>query len=223
MAYAAEVRKPYAPSQAERKIVVASRGHCTATAILGSGAGTKFQAESWLEFCVLLLLNAQEDVREFREQALFRYGRRNEHKHYFDVLATLVTGKKIAIAVKPTVRLVSGRFLAEMQEVSWWVAKHRFADELRIVTERDIHPIDFHNAKVLAAVREPDPEADLAASALVSGLSAPRSLRALTIDLGLEARGYQSLLRLIRSGKLRPACREQLTPQSLVRRTGAIQ
>ena len=55
-------------SLAERNVPAASKGHCTAHTVLGEGEGTRTQAESWLELCHLMLLNADEEVAELVEQ-----------------------------------------------------------------------------------------------------------------------------------------------------------
>ncbi|RHZ91187.1 hypothetical protein D1114_20735 [Cereibacter sphaeroides] len=212
------------PSRADRDVPAASAGHCTGHSILGDGEGVRMQAESWLELCHLFLLNAMLNVAHLQEQVRFFYGWDPKHpsQHVFDVVATLTCGTRVAFAIKPEVRLVSGRFMAEMQEVAWWVNHTRFADEVRLLTEADIDPVDLHNARIIAAVRAPDPWADDAASRAISALHGARTLRDLTHELGMAARGYRAFLRLIRRGVLRPMRREAITPSTLVLRKEAF-
>ena len=127
-------------------------------------------------------------------------------------------GDGVAFAVKPTVRLRSGRFLSEMQTVAWWVRERGFADEVRIISEADFSPTDQKNAAIFAAVRGSDPAADEAARRVAENIpsSRSRSLRALTIETGLEARGYRALLRLVRSGVLLTPGHLVLTPNAAV-------
>ena len=73
------------------------------------------------------------------------------------VMARAGMSPPFAHAVKPEVRLASGRFLAEMREVAWWVAKTRFAAEVRLLTDADVDPVALHNAKLIAAARRDDP------------------------------------------------------------------
>ncbi|SIO39348.1 hypothetical protein SAMN05444722_1854 [Rhodovulum sp. ES.010] len=202
-----------APSRADRDVANASKGHCTAFAVLGEGAGIRVKAESHLEFCHLLLLNAREDVVDLREQVRFRHRR---IEHVFDIVATLATGKTIGFTVKPEIRLLSGRFLEKMGLVTWHARKQDFVDEVRLLTEADIDPVDLHNAKILAAVRRPDPDAEHVARAVASGLVGGRSLQDLTVATGLHARGYRALLRLVRAGVLRTVRHEPITPKTLV-------
>ncbi|SCM68734.1 hypothetical protein [Donghicola eburneus] len=209
-----------APSRADRTIQKASAAHCTGYTVLGDGEGTRFQGESYLELCHLYLLNAMKNVAEMREQVRFLYGWDPEkpQAHYFDVFATLDDGTRIAFAVKPEVRLASGRVEREMSEIAWWVQEFDFADDVRILTEADINPVDLRNAKALAAVRQPDPEADAAARAVLEALpaGAGQSLRDLTLATGMKARGYRALLRLLRSGTARLQRHELIRPTTII-------
>ncbi|MCE6950297.1 hypothetical protein LAZ29_05115 [Cereibacter sphaeroides] len=207
----------------DRKVANASTKHCTVFAVLGDGPGTRFQAESHLEYCHLLRLAADPAVLSLREQVLFRFGVQEEDKHFFDMVATMTSGARIAYTVKPEVELRSREFLSHMQHVARQVSERRFATEVRLLTEVDLDPIDLHNAKVFAALRDGDPEADAAARACISGLAGALPLFELTRLTGLEARGYRALLRLLRSGELRLARRERISPTSLVHKKDLFQ
>lgn len=213
------------PSQAERDITGASSHHCVAHTVLGEGHGAHKQAESLLELHNQFLLNVMMNVVSLQEQVRFFYGwdRKNQKQHIFDVVATLDCGSRVAFAVKPEVRLASGRFVTEMQEVAWWVYERGFADDVRIMSEADINPVDLRNAKILAAVREVDPEADAVALEVVRGLPADggQSLRDLTLSTGMAERGYRSLIRLIRSGVLRLQQHEVIGPKVVVMNANA--
>ena len=207
-------------SRAERTVPAASSAHCTAHAVLGENDGVRFQAESHLELCHLHLLNAMREVVEMREQACFLYGFDPERtsRHVFDVLATLACGMRIAFAVKPEIRLLSGRFVEEMGRIAWWVRELGFADETRILTEADIDPVSLRNAEILAAVREPDPEADAVALGVVRALpdGGGRTLRDLTLETGMAARGYRALIRLVRCGVMRLQTHEVIGPGTMI-------
>lgn len=208
------------PSRAERDITGASSHHCVAHTVLGDGPGVHTQAESLLELHNLFLLNAMMNVVSLQEQVRFFYGwgPKNQQQHIFDVVVTLDCESRIAIAVKPEMRLVSGNFETEMQEVAWWVYERGFADDVRIMSEADISPVDLRNAKILASVREADPEADAVALEVAQSLPSGggQSLRDLTLSTGMAARGYRSLIRLIRSGVLRMQQCEVISPKAVV-------
>lgn len=213
------------PSQAERDITGASSHHCVAHTVLGDGLGVHTQAESLLELHNLFLLNAMPNVASLQEQVRFFYGWDPDdlQQHIFDVVVTLNCGARVAIAVKPEARLESGRFVTEMQEVAWWVYERGFADDVRIMSEADINPVDLRNAKILASVREADPEADAVALEVVQSLptGGGQSLRDLTLSTGMAARGYRSLIRLIRLGVLRLQQHEVIGPKAVVMNANA--
>ena len=90
-----------APSRADRNVANASKGHCTAFAVLGDGAGVRMQAESHLELSHLFILNAKSAIADLREQVRFRYGPRGaERVNVFDMLATRRDGTRIWIAAR---------------------------------------------------------------------------------------------------------------------------
>ena len=211
-----------APSRADRRIARASKGHCTAYAVVGDGPGRRMQAESHLELTHLQMLDADPAIVDLQEQVLFSFGEGDRRRHFFDLVATFNKGSRIAFTIKPEARLRSGRFLDEMREVAWWVRKKSFADDVRLLTDADVDPVALHNAKVLAAVRQTDPEADALARRMTEDLIGGTTLRELTRATGMEARGYRALLRLIRTGALIPSANERINPQTLVLSKGAI-
>lgn len=210
------------PSVAERNVPAASKGHCTAHTVLGESEGTRVQAESWLELCHLMLLNADEEVAELAEQQRFFFGEDDDlQQHVFDVVATLLDGYRIAYTIKPELHLLSGTFFEEMAEVSWWVREYGYADDVQILTDADIDQVDLRNAKMFAAVREADPEADAAATRVIEALpeGACRSLRDLTLDTGLQARGHSALIRQLRRGFAVKVERGLIRPTTMIKRS----
>lgn len=212
-------------SKAERDVPRASSGHCTAYTVLGSGSGTETQGESLLEINHLFVLNTVPNVAELREQVRFYFGwdPKKQRQHIFDVVAVLTTGERIAFAIKPEFRLNSSSqekqdFEDEMRVVAWWAYQKDFVDDVRILTEVDLDPIELHNAKILAAVREADPEADVVAFQVFSSLppEGGQTLRALTLQTGMGARGYRALLRLLRGGQAFMVKRECISPKTLI-------
>ena len=214
------------PSCADRNVPAASKGHCTAHAVLGENQGTVVQAESWLELCLLILLNADEDVALLEEQQRFIYGGGTRPpEHIFDVVATLQDGYRIAYTIKPEARLSpdseSGRvFLEKMGKIAWHVEQQGFADSVQLLTDADLNQVDLRNARMFAAVREADPEADLVASRVLEALpdGGCRTLRDLTLETGMAARGYRALIRQMRRGFARQVGRGVIGPKTHVMR-----
>jgi len=212
-------------SRAERNVPLASTGHCTVSGVLGDGRGTEIQGESLLEANHQYVLNAVPNIVELREQVRFFYGwdHKKLRQHIFDLVAVLSSGERIAFAIKPEFRLQKSNrdklnFNDEMRIVAWWAYQKNFVDDVRILTDADLDQVALHNAKVLAAVREADLEADDVALRAVSDLPLKGclSLRELTLKTGMGARGYRALLRLVRDGRAYLAAPGKICPKTLV-------
>lgn len=208
------------PSRAERPVPAASLAHCTTHAVLGGDDGYRIQSESHLEFSHQMILNCFPNVSSIQEQVFFFFGWNPKFpiERIFDMVVTLNCGSRVAVTVKPEIRLVSGEFLKDMGEVAWWVKKLGFADELRLLTDADLDPVSLENAKIFAAVREIDAEADAVAMdvAMSLPLGGGRSLRELVDQTNLAGRGYRALVRLVRRDVLRLAKHEVIKPKSVV-------
>ncbi len=102
--------------------------------------------------------------------------------------------------------------------MAWWVIAKGFADEVRLFTDADLDPVELFNAQVFLAVRDMDPEVDAAALDLAQSLDGGRSLHDLSLRLGMQARGYRALLRLVRDEVLRPFEKAKITPETIVTR-----
>lgn len=212
-----------AQSCGDRSIADASTAHCTGFTVLGENSGTRFQAESHLELCHLQIEASRPDVAAVQEQVLFTFGRQDEKRHFFDMVVTKASGERIAYTVKPEARLKSGRHVEEMRTIAWWVQKQGFAKSVRLLTEADIDRVTLHNANINTALRDTDPEAEEAVRVVASGLRGAVSLNHLTQQVGLAARGYRALLRLVSAGELAPLQSEKITTETLVEWKGKRQ
>lgn len=211
-------------SRADRKIAISSKFHCTAYAVLGDDEGYRVQAESHLELCNLLILNANPDVAHLKEQVLFKWDDDgHSRRHFFDVVATLKNGRRIAYTVKPEKRALTDQFQSEMKEIARHTRNSNFCDVVCLVTEKDIDEIDLRNAEQFAAVRQPDPKADDIALKTARELLGAVSLRDLADRTGIGHRGHASLIRLMRKGYLRAETHEVIKPSTLVSFTGVTQ
>lgn len=212
-----------APSVAERTIPSVSTENCNAVTVLGEGPGRVLRVQGHLALCHIHLLAARPDIVDVREEVRFRFGQLDEREHFFDVVATFRGGSRVAFTVKPEIRLASGRFIAEMQEVAWWVKRKSFADSVRLLSDADINRTDLFNANTIIALRDPDPEADARARTVARQLRGAASIRDLIIETGLAERGYRALLRLVGAGELSPLRREPITSDTLVQWKGRPQ
>jgi hypothetical protein len=120
-------------------------------------------------------------------------------RHTFDFLATLRSGKKIAIAVKPMAVVKRTRFLETLALIARHVPRS-FADGVKLVTDENL-PLDHvHNAVLLKhSLRT----SNAAHDELIKDLLAehgPASIAQIVQASGLEGAAFQAIVRLVASG-----------------------
>ncbi|GGF71083.1 hypothetical protein GCM10011402_24560 [Paracoccus acridae] len=160
-------------------------------------------------------------TKVLREQVAFEWqaAPRKSRTHYFDLLVEQVDGRRIAYPVKPEVRLTP-KFMAEIAQVAQQAKMSGFVDDVRLLTDVDLDPIELSNARLTYGMRKPDAEADAAAADVLAGSAGVASLGELTARIGLGARGYRALIRLVRKGRLRSVRHERLTHDTEVFHVG---
>lgn len=205
------------PSRAQRKPALRSKGSFCGHLIVGDYPGRVVVFESDLERKVALILDADRNVAEIHEQAACNWRDRTgkERIHFFDFLVHQKDGRRIAIAVKHSKRLQSGRVLDELAEIAIH-AVGKFCDEVRVVSERDINPIQFHNAQLFNAVRRPDPEVDSAVLDVMRDLSGRILIMDIVKATGMGPRAFRSIVRMIAKGPLQLSEEQPITPQARV-------
>lgn len=206
-------------SHASRPIPKRSKGHFVGFVVTPDGHGRMIRTESHLEMQVLLVLLMRPDIVDVVEQVgPVRYRDRDGQlrDHFFDFLATRTDGLRLAIAVRPWKRAQRKGF-AETLACIRRDLPPSVADEVFLITDRHLDPIDLHNAWLLHGVSHPDAEADLAASAAIKDMPGAIRLADLADITGMGGRGFRALLRLVRARRLLPVAHERLTPDSFVK------
>lgn len=217
---------PPMPSTAHRKVALSSKGHFCGQIVIGGGGGEgtvagvaprHMQVESFLEFSWCMCLSRRADISDLREQVAFDWFDDDvvRHTHYFDLFATLRDGRRIAFAVRP-ISKTAGKFARQMPLIAAQARERRFADEVRLLTDADLDPVEFHNARLLHDVRAPDPVADAAVLRVLGEMSGTVSLANLTARAAMGAAGFRALLRLVGRGHLRPVRVERITRNTAV-------
>ena len=108
----------------------------------------KYGADSQVEYHNLALTLLEPTVSQVHEQfgpVSYVDADGRPGNHYFDLLIIRDDGRKVGVAVKPTSRLESGRFLRELEALEKTMAQG-VADEIRLVTERCFSRADAFNA-----------------------------------------------------------------------------
>ena len=214
------------PSTADRPVAISSTTHFCGHVVIGDGSGRGtvsgaparvVQVESHLELCWCLCLSLRSDIADLREQVGFDWFDEHGkyHTHYFDLFVTRTDGTRIACAIRPLAR-TGGRFGRQMPRIAEQARRSRFADDVRLLTDRDLDPVELHNAWLLHGARVGDPQADVIAADVFAAMSGTVTLAELTARTGLGATGFRALLRLVRSGHLRLFRTERITSATSV-------
>lgn len=215
---AAGVRVP-TPSLAERTPAISSRGHASGHLIVGKGNNQRvLLVESNLEYKWAIILATDPDVLDLKEQVRMDWSDNSRQRsHYFDFLATMRSGTRAAMIVKPEKRTRSMKFLSEVAAIAEHAKRVGFVDEVRVLTDTCIDDIRLTNAKMFHSMREADEEADSAAALAVEGLIGATALSELVTRIGLGARAFRAVVRLIANGRLECLHHEVISPKSLVK------
>jgi len=216
--FASATRLP-SDSIAARNILKSSAYCASGQVVIGAYPGRLIQLDSELEYKVALLLSVQPDLVDLREQVRFNWHDQDgkPHKHFFDFVTTCKTGQRTGVMVKEAKRLRSERLQREIRMIGAQ-AVAGFVDRVIVVTQRDINPVDLHNAKLLHEVRHPDPEADRAAEEATIGMVGAATIADLVAMTKMGSRGFRALARLIRKRAVVLIDHEVVAYGSLVRR-----
>ena len=217
---------PPARSTADRPVAISSKGHFCGHVVIGDGCGRGditgarprvVQVESYLELSWSLCLSHRHDIADLREQVAFDWfdADGKAQCHFFDLVVTRTDGVRIACTVRPVVRS-GGRFWQKMSWIAHQVRAAGFADDVRLLTDRDLDPVELHNAWLLHDIRVPDRRADAAAAKVVSEFCGMADLADLTARVDMGAAGFRALLRLVRRGDLRLLRAERITRATTV-------
>lgn len=131
------------PSRASRDVVRRSKASLRGSMIAKIPAFERprvIQFESMLEYRFLCLTLLRPDVHDILEQPpaiRYRHGDGSTKSHIFDFLITLTSGERIAVAIKPTERVIQRDFVIELRHVAAAMPKH-FAHRVKLVTEEQL-------------------------------------------------------------------------------------
>lgn len=198
-------------SRGNRKTQVGSTKNFTGCAVLGDGPGYRVNTESHLEAQATLLLAARTTTLELVEQVEFEwYDQDGEyHSHYIDLVATQADGQDVGYAVRPTKR-ASPDYIKKLARIKEQAVHQGVLDDLRLFTEKDVCPVEWHNAKLFHGVRRVDCFADPVAQDVAGRLVGVTTIGDLVDQTGLEGMGFRAIVRLIRSGHLQTVRHERI-------------
>ena len=201
----------------DRDTQMGSTKHFTGCIVMGDGAGFRVGTESHLEAQGALILSARPTTLDLVEQVKFWwYDEDGEyHSHYIDLVTTQVDGKIVGYAVRPKEK-ASFDYIKTLARIKEQAIHQCFLDDLRLFTEEDVCPIEWHNAQLLHAGRRPDCFADPVAQDVAARLVGVTTVGNLVNQMGLEGMGFRAVVRLIRSGHLEMVRHERIEHTSEV-------
>lgn len=211
------------PYRGHRTINPRSRGSCRIFAVLPDlkhKIPRIYGLDSQLEYHHLALTLADTSVQQVHEQVgpipyTKEDGRRG--MHFIDLLITRNDGRRIAVAVKPTSRLQSGRFIRELRQLKKSMPDG-IADEVRLVTEQCFRRSDAVNASnYLRFALCPDPEIDQRLRDVLTSVVGEITVGDLTRFCRAGGRGFRSIFRAIFEGGLERVSSGRINLFSMVR------
>lgn len=163
------------------------------------------QFESKLEQRVLWLMLASNSVYDVWEQPpslIYFDDEGNSRIHTPDFLVTLVSGRRIAIAVKPAKLAHKRDFVRDLKCVRKALRKD-YADDLLFVTDQDFTPAQAMNAQRVIGFRRYVSERDLAPlREVLNGIRVPMTVKELAVKLDKGGAGYRTIFVAIYNGLL---------------------
>lgn len=179
--------------------------------------------ESHLERRVLLTYLARRDLADIRDQPPsieYPSVTGGLRRHTPDFLATLRSGARIAIAVKPAAAVERLRFKDELARIRSAMPP-LYADELWLVTDHDLNDADVRNAELLYIAKQTvDPEARTVVRKILASLQGARSFAKIQAEAGLGDRGWAALICAIHDGEGCIEPRRRISPRTLVHPRG---
>jgi len=205
--------------QTTRKIAKGRREHFTGQFTFGSDEGWTMDIESHTELCGALVIIARHGVVGLENQVPFEWKKPDGKKgtHHFDFRVLMSDGSRRAIMVKSEYRRRQSKVQNELAQIAAQVTPE-FADEVVVMTERDINPVELFNAQMMHEMRRPDLEADAAARRVMGEFAASVQIQDLVEVINLGARGFRAVVRLIRSHDLELTNKVRITHEAFVRR-----
>lgn len=211
----------YDPSVADRDVARKSRANFSGGLLVGPWPGRFLQTGSWLELCWNYCLDARRMTARLMEQQVFQLRLANGETtpRYLDSVVEQTDGRRIAYTIKPEAK-VTGAFLEDMGQVKRQAKAVGFVDDLRLLTDTDLDPVELHNAQLTHAHRQPQSGVDRAARAVVGKMSGLIAVSDLVARMNVGSAGFGALCRLVRAGILTSVNHEKLTLQTQLFKSG---
>lgn len=212
-------RRPLLPSRAKRSIPNSSRGHFVGELVFNRGnERQRLGFASMTEHNAALCFIYRPDFLDIEEQLAslpFVLPNGKKSVHFFDFRVTIKGGRRVCISVKPERIAQTYGYRAKMDCIKR-AAIGNICDDVRTVTERNIDPIELHNAKLFHSARDPQAELDARVIAALQVVTAPVRICDFLNEIGVEGAGFRSVARAIRFGHAKLFNREMISGRTLI-------
>lgn len=217
-------RIPVAPPRGTRNLGVRSKASSRAR-LVGNAVPTEIRVESGLEYRAANYLLARPDMADLQEQpeAIGYYDDDGvEHQHTFDFKATLKSGVRILIEVKPDEVAARIGLKRLLRTIARQVPKGT-ADRVLHLGEGFLTRRVLRNAQLVRSVRRDrecsaDPVVRSVANSLVGCVKVGDIVRA----SGLEGLAFRAVVRMIGEGELRIVGNGRIDYATAVMRAGSL-
>lgn len=213
------LRKTPAKSRAVRRIPKTSKKHFVGELVFNRG--DQPQRLGWgslLEHDAALCMIYRSDFKDIEEQLAalpFILPNGNASHHFFDFRVTKKGNRRICISVKPEKIAATFEYRAIIAEVKK-SAIGNICDDVKTVTERNIHPFRLHNAALFHAARDPEPQLDGDVVDCLKGMPNAISIEDFLETSGIGGRGFFSVARALRFGQAHLVNFERIQSCSLI-------
>lgn len=216
--------QPPAKSRAIRSIPKSSKGHFVGELVferaghaqrLGFASHLEKNAALCLIYCTGLV-----DIEEQLAGLPFTLPSGQPSTHHFDYRITLQGGRSICISVKPEHFAVTYEYRSTIALVTK-AAVGNICDDVKTITERNIHPIKLHNAKLFHSARHPEPPLDQVVNEELKKVGNPTTIDDFLGRIGLSGHGFRSVARAIHSDQARLFAPEKIRGTTLITRGSA--
>ncbi|TDL84621.1 hypothetical protein E2L05_17575 [Meridianimarinicoccus aquatilis] len=199
-----------------------SKGHFVGELVYDNinGRPQRLGFGSYTEFKVAICLIYRDDFADLEEQLAplpFTHPTGRASSHFFDFRYTTKGGQRICISVKPE-RIAKTFVYQQVIDSVRAAAVGNICDVVATVTERNINPVELHNAELYHAARKPDPVFDAVILEALNDLDGPVSINQFLSDIGVYGGGFFSVVRAIRAGHARLFVPEEIRGKTLIER-----
>lgn len=194
---------PPIPSTASRRPPARSRGHCGGT-LVDPESNRELLFESKLERDIALVALADRRVLRIWDQppaVRYRDAQGRERRHTFDFLFEVTSGARVAIAVKPSIKVERSGILQTLGLIRNQV--QGFADHYLLRTEQHAKAAQVQNAEwILRARRMRDANQIEAMADFTATMTEPMAMAAIAMRSGMGPAAWNALINLIDEGRL---------------------